>query len=438
MIETKVIPPTLWLGDRCGIIVPYPLQPPTVCIRHVPYVGAVCTLVRHSFLTLLCNTQPFWLPPFLFCPPIVDREITTEESFEGVRLPVGWYIKVPTPGVVPIRRARLGVFALKQHRQVRGCARAAVGQVRLDHDPLFFSELVDALRNVLNRCVFSFRKPLTLAGFPCFPTPRAVQRTASVSRFMGCCNLVLDRSGIIRRVGWLFDWKVPGLESQRLHRDVVPATVSVVIHHPTESGCIECRIVCLFLEPTCIVAMIRIKHLPLFHIAAVELRAAAQAGQSPKRRGRLRQSRTGGQCISQRGRWDHPRQVCAARQSENHHDNEPLDVTVWDLAGQREVAQIVVSGQYAIAEVVTDLQPAMVALNAEGRSPCLAAAQLANLEGLRALLEFGADCEVATANGITPCAVATSSAHPLTASRQRATSDARIRGGRPSRSSPQQ
>ena len=55
------------------------------------------------------------------------------------------------------------------------------------------------------------------------------------------------------------------------------------------------------------------------------------------------------------------------RACENHHDNEPLDVTVWDLAGQREVAQIVVSGQYATAEVVTDLQPAMVALNAEGR-----------------------------------------------------------------------
>ena len=55
------------------------------------------------------------------------------------------------------------------------------------------------------------------------------------------------------------------------------------------------------------------------------------------------------------------------RACENHHDNEPLDVTVWDLAGQREVAQIVVGGQYATAEIVTDLQPAMVALNAEGR-----------------------------------------------------------------------
>lgn len=55
------------------------------------------------------------------------------------------------------------------------------------------------------------------------------------------------------------------------------------------------------------------------------------------------------------------------RACENHHENEPLDVTVWDLAGQREVAQIVVGGQYATAEVVTDLQPAMVALNAEGR-----------------------------------------------------------------------
>ena len=31
------------------------------------------------------------------------------------------------------------------------------------------------------------------------------------------------------------------------------------------------------------------------------------------------------------------------------------------------MAQILVSGQYATAEVVTDLQPAMVALNAEGR-----------------------------------------------------------------------
>ena len=55
------------------------------------------------------------------------------------------------------------------------------------------------------------------------------------------------------------------------------------------------------------------------------------------------------------------------RACENHHENEPLDVTVWDLAGQREVAQIVVGGQYATAEIVTDLQPAMVALNAEGR-----------------------------------------------------------------------
>ena len=55
------------------------------------------------------------------------------------------------------------------------------------------------------------------------------------------------------------------------------------------------------------------------------------------------------------------------RECENHHDNEPLDVTVWDLAGQREVAQIVVGGQYAMAEIVTDLQPAFVALNAEGR-----------------------------------------------------------------------
>ena len=55
------------------------------------------------------------------------------------------------------------------------------------------------------------------------------------------------------------------------------------------------------------------------------------------------------------------------RACENHHENEPLDVTVWSAAGEREVAQIVVGGQYATAEVVTDLQPVMVALNAEGR-----------------------------------------------------------------------
>ncbi len=55
------------------------------------------------------------------------------------------------------------------------------------------------------------------------------------------------------------------------------------------------------------------------------------------------------------------------RACENHHENEPLEVTVWDFAGQREVVQIVVGGQYATADIVTDLQPAMVALNAEGR-----------------------------------------------------------------------
>ena len=54
------------------------------------------------------------------------------------------------------------------------------------------------------------------------------------------------------------------------------------------------------------------------------------------------------------------------RACENHHNNEPLDVTVWDAEGNREVAQIVVSGQYATAEVVTALTPAFVALNAEG------------------------------------------------------------------------
>ena len=70
------------------------------------------------------------------------------------------------------------------------------------------------------------------------------------------------------------------------------------------------------------------------------------------------------------------------------------------------------------------------ALNAEGRSPCLAAAQLANLEGLRALLEFGADCEVATASGITPCAVATSSAHPRAAQLVEALEDRQAANGR--------
>ena len=55
------------------------------------------------------------------------------------------------------------------------------------------------------------------------------------------------------------------------------------------------------------------------------------------------------------------------RECDNHHENEPLDVTVWDAEGNREVAQIVVGGQYATAQVVTALEPVMVALNAEGR-----------------------------------------------------------------------
>ena len=55
------------------------------------------------------------------------------------------------------------------------------------------------------------------------------------------------------------------------------------------------------------------------------------------------------------------------RACENHHENEPLDVTVWSASGEREVEQIVAGGQYATAAVVTDLDPVMVALNAEGR-----------------------------------------------------------------------
>jgi hypothetical protein len=55
------------------------------------------------------------------------------------------------------------------------------------------------------------------------------------------------------------------------------------------------------------------------------------------------------------------------RACEGHHQNEPLDVTVWDAQGNREVAQIVVGGQYATADVVTEINPVMVALNAEGR-----------------------------------------------------------------------
>lgn len=54
------------------------------------------------------------------------------------------------------------------------------------------------------------------------------------------------------------------------------------------------------------------------------------------------------------------------RECENHHQNEPLDVTVWDAQGNKEVTQIVVGGQYATAEVVTALEPVFVALNAEG------------------------------------------------------------------------
>jgi aminopeptidase N len=50
-----------------------------------------------------------------------------------------------------------------------------------------------------------------------------------------------------------------------------------------------------------------------------------------------------------------------------YHENEPLDVTVWDADGNREVAQIVVGGQYATADVITSISPVMVALNAEGR-----------------------------------------------------------------------
>jgi len=55
------------------------------------------------------------------------------------------------------------------------------------------------------------------------------------------------------------------------------------------------------------------------------------------------------------------------RACEGHHENEPLDVTVWDAQGNREVAQIVVGGQYTTADVVTEINPVMVALNAEGR-----------------------------------------------------------------------
>ena len=55
------------------------------------------------------------------------------------------------------------------------------------------------------------------------------------------------------------------------------------------------------------------------------------------------------------------------RMCDDFHENEPLDVTVWDAEGNREVAQIVVGGQYATADVVTTLDPVMVALNAEGR-----------------------------------------------------------------------
>ena len=55
------------------------------------------------------------------------------------------------------------------------------------------------------------------------------------------------------------------------------------------------------------------------------------------------------------------------RACEQHHENEPLDVTVWSASGERVVAQIIAGGQYATAEVVTDIEPVMVALNAEGR-----------------------------------------------------------------------
>ncbi|MDG2425924.1 MAG: M1 family aminopeptidase [Flavobacteriales bacterium] len=55
------------------------------------------------------------------------------------------------------------------------------------------------------------------------------------------------------------------------------------------------------------------------------------------------------------------------RACDNHHNAEPLDLTIWNAAGEREELQIVASGATDVVTVEHNFEPALLALNANGR-----------------------------------------------------------------------
>lgn len=55
------------------------------------------------------------------------------------------------------------------------------------------------------------------------------------------------------------------------------------------------------------------------------------------------------------------------RACENHHEAEPLDVTIWNASGEREELQIVASGAFDEITILHQNAPEMIALNANGR-----------------------------------------------------------------------